>query len=103
MSEKLVPFDSLITNEEIVALPGFQGLINGEKVLVTAVLERTVVYEPAPGEARQLARHQDCLVDPNGVQLKQISQGPAAQARQAARRGMEASRRSQRQPHNPAA
>jgi len=53
---ELVPLNSLLKNEEVGAVPGFPALIGDRQVTVTAVLERTVVFEPAAGEPRQLAR-----------------------------------------------
>jgi hypothetical protein len=90
-----VPLDSLLKEEDIVAMPGFQAEIGGRLVHVTAVLERTVVYEPAPGEPKELASRRNCLVEPDRVTLRPL-QGPAGSVRRAARRGLEASRRHQR-------
>jgi hypothetical protein len=95
---QLVPLDTLLTSEESIAQPGFRALVEGRTVVVTAVLERTVVYEVASGEPRYLARMHDCLVDPAEVRIRVSPGGPAVAARQAARRGVEASRRSQRKP-----
>ena len=50
MKTQLVPLNTLLNSEEIGAIPGFPALIGDRKVTVTAVLERTVVYEPAAGE-----------------------------------------------------
>jgi hypothetical protein len=90
-----VPLDSILKDEDIVAMPGFQAEIDGRLVHVTAVLERTVVYEPAPGEPKALASRRHCLVQPHEVTLRPL-QGAAGSVRRAARRGLEASRRHQR-------
>jgi len=92
---QLVPLNTLLNNEEIGAIPGFPALIGDRKVTVTAVLERTVVYEPAAGEPRQLARIGDTMVDPAHVKLRQLD-NPAVAARRAAKRGVEASRHRER-------
>ena len=95
MKTQLVPLNTLLNNEEIGAIPGFPALIGDRKVTVTAVLERTVVYEPAAGEPRQLARIGDTMVDPAQVKLRQLD-NPAVAARRAAKRGVEASRHRER-------
>ena len=92
---ELVPLNSLLNNEEVGAIPGFPALIGDRQVTVTAVLERTVVYEPAAGEPRQLARISDTLVDPKQVTLRQLDNAAVA-ARRAAKRGVEASRHRER-------
>jgi hypothetical protein len=91
VKSQLVPLNSLLKNEEVGAVPGFPALIADRQVTVTAVLERTVVYEPAAGEPRQLARITDTMVDPASVQLRQLDNAAVA-ARRAAKRGVEASR-----------
>jgi len=91
----LVPLNTLLNNEEVGAVPGFPALIGDRQVTVTAVLERTVVYEPAAGEPRQLARIGETLVDPRQVKLRQLD-NPAVAARRAAKRGVEASRHRER-------
>ena len=95
MKTHLVPLNTLLNNEEIGAIPGFPALIGDRKVTVTAVLERTVVYEPAAGEPRQLARIGETMVDPAQVKLRQLD-NPAVAARRAAKRGVEASRHRER-------
>ena len=42
--------------------PEFWASVEGQKVFITAVLERTVVYKR--GEERILTRRANCLVDP---------------------------------------
>lgn len=96
----LVPLDSLLTDDDTVVLPGFSAEIDGRPVHVTAVLERTVVYEPAPGEPKALASRRLCLVEPEGVILRPL-QGNAGSVRRAAKRGLEASRRNQQRRNAP--
>ena len=95
MKTHLVPLNTLLNNEEVGAVPGFPALIGDRQVTVTAVLERTVVYEPAAGQPRQLARIGETLVDPRQVKLRQLD-NPAVAARRAAKRGVEASRHRER-------
>ena len=95
MKTHLVPLNTLLNNEEVGAVPGFPALIGDRQVTVTAVLERTVVYEPAAGVPRQLARIGETLVDPRQVMLRQLD-NPAVAARRAAKRGVEASRHRER-------
>jgi hypothetical protein len=86
-SAKLVTLDKVVPDDEVEILPDFPALVGKNQVWVTAVLARTVVVEPAPGEPKVLVNRRDCLVDPT-----QIRYGPIA-ARAAARRGREAARR----------
>jgi hypothetical protein len=86
-SERLIPLDRVTTDSEVVILPDFPALVEGKKVWVTAVLERTAVVEPAPGEPKILVNRQRCMVDPKEIRFGYIA------ARDAARRGREAARR----------
>ncbi len=86
-SERLIPLDRVTTDSEVVILPDFPALVDGKQVWVTAVLERTAVVEPAPGEPKVLVNRQRCLVDPTDIRYGYIA------ARDAARRGREAARR----------
>jgi hypothetical protein len=95
VKNELVPLKTLLKDEEVGALPGFPAMIGDRLVTVTAVLERTVVYEPAPGEPRQLARIAETLVDPTQVTIRRLD-SPAVAARRAAKRGVEASRNRER-------
>ena len=95
MKSELVPLSNLLSDDEVGALPGFPALIADRRVMVTAVLDRTVVYEPAPGEPKQLARITDTLVDPGQVTIRRLD-SPAVAARRAAKRGVEASRHRER-------
>ena len=84
---KLVALDQVQPDNEVMILPNFPALVEGEEVWVTAVLERTAVIEPAPGEPKALVNRSRVMVDPEVLRY-----GPIA-ARMAARRGREAARR----------
>ena len=86
-SECLIPLDRVTTENEAVILPDFPAVVDGHQVWVTAVLERTAVIEPAPGEPKVLVSRQQCLVNPEEIRFGYIA------ARDAARRGREAARR----------
>ena len=88
---KLVRLDTIEPENEVMILPDFAALVDGKEVWVTAVLERTAVVEPAPGEPKILVNRKRCLVDPSHLRY-----GPIA-ARYAAKRGREAARRSRMQ------
>lgn len=92
MSEKdqdnLVTLDKVVPDEdEVEILPDFPAFVEGKRVWVTAVLSRTAVVEPAPGEPKVLVNRRDCLVDPGSIRYGAIA------ARAAAKRGREAARR----------
>ncbi len=91
MSEKqstdLISLDRVTTESEVVILPDFPALVEGQQVWVTAVLERTAVVEPAPGEPKVLVSRQRCMVNPKDIRYGYVA------ARDAARRGREAARR----------
>jgi hypothetical protein len=87
LSEEMIPLDRIATESEVVILPDFPALLEGRRVWVTAVLERTAVIEPAPGEPKQLVNRRRCLVNPSDIRFGHIA------ARYAARRGREAARR----------
>jgi hypothetical protein len=82
-----VPLSEVAHENEVMILPDFPAMVDGRQVWVTAVLERTAVVEPAPGEPKILVNRARCLVDPSLLRF-----GPIA-ARDAARRGREAARR----------
>ena len=82
-----VPLNTVAHENEVMILPDFPAIVDGRQVWVTAVLERTAVVEPAPGEPKILVNRARCLVDPSILRF-----GPIA-ARDAARRGREAARR----------
>lgn len=83
----LVTLDTLGRDEDVVILPDFPALVDGREVWVTAVLERTAVVEPAPGEPKILVNRARVFVDPGVLRYGEIA------ARDAARRGREAARR----------
>ena len=85
--EGMVTLDSVTTESEVEILPDFPALLDGEQVWVTAVLERTAVVEPAPGEPKVLVNRSRCLVNPNDIRYEYVA------ARHAAKRGREAARR----------
>jgi hypothetical protein len=70
-----------------VILPNFPAFFEGRTVWVTAVLERTVIIEPAPGEPKMVINQRHCLVDPDVIRFR-----PSVN-RNAARRGREMARR----------
>jgi len=82
-----VPLDEVEHDNEMMILPDFPALVDGHRVWVTAVLERTAVVEPKPGEPKMLVNRRHCLVNPGDLRF-----GPIA-ARYAARRGRDAARR----------
>lgn len=83
----LVTLDTVGREEDVVILPDFPALVEGSQVWVTAVLERTAVVEPAPGEPKILVNRARILVDPSVLRFGEVA------ARDAARRGREAARR----------
>lgn len=91
-AERLISLDRVTTESEVVILPDFPALVDGKSVWVTAVLERTAVVEPAPGEPKILVNRQRCMVDPSEIRFGYIA------ARDAARRGREAARRNRQGP-----
>ena len=86
-SQALIPLDTVATESEVVILPDFPAVLEGKQVWVTAVLERTAVGEPSPGEPKGLVKRNRCMVDPRNIRFGHIA------ARYAARRGREAARR----------
>ena len=83
----LVTLNSVGSEDDVMILPDFPALVDGNQVWVTAVLERTAVVEPAPGEPKILVNRARVLVDPTVLRYGEIA------ARDAARRGREAARR----------
>ena len=57
----------LAENEEIA--DGFEALLDGVPVLVTAVLERTCVYVGKDGDHR-LARKEELMVEPDQLPIR---------------------------------
>lgn len=87
----LVSLDSVQPGEEMAILPGFAALVDDREVWVTAVLERTAVVEPQPGEPKVLVNRRRCMVDPGHLRYKIVA------GRDAARRGRIAARKVQMQ------
>lgn len=86
--DTLVTLDSVQPENEGIILPDFPAKLDGSKeVWVTAVLERTAVVEPGPGEPKILVNRRRCLVNPGNLRFGVVA------ARNAARRGREAARR----------
>jgi DNA-binding beta-propeller fold protein YncE len=52
-------------------MPDFWGEIDGEKVWVTAVLERTVVY--VDGNEKKLTKRENVLVDPRIIEMRPVA------------------------------
>src|SRR6266567_34228 len=97
MSE-LVRLDAVALDEDDEILPDFEAEVDdGRRVWVTAVLERTAVVEPAPGEPKVLVNRHRLLVDPRRLRVRHLA------SKEAARRGREAARQLRLQEHNPAA
>ncbi|MBO0745993.1 MAG: hypothetical protein J2P43_13310 [Candidatus Dormibacteraeota bacterium] len=90
--EQLVTLDRVEPEEEVDILPDFPAEVDGRMVWVTAVLSRTAVIEPSPGEPRVLVNRRDCLVDRDDIRYGTIA------ARAAAKRGREAARRNRTHP-----
>jgi hypothetical protein len=95
---ELVRLDSVSMDEDDEILPDFEAEDDdGRRVWVTAVLERTAVVEPAPGEPKVLVNRHRLLVDPRQLRVRHLA------SKEAARRGREAARQLRLQEHNPAA
>ena len=85
-STELVRLDNVSMDEDDEILPDFEGEVDGRRVWVTAVLERTVVVEPAPGEPKVLVNRRRLFVDPRHLRVRHLA------SKEAARRGREAAR-----------
>ena len=93
----LVRIDTVEMDEDDEILPDFEAEVDGRRVWVTAVLERTVVVEPAPGEPKVLVNRRRLMVDPRHVRVRHLA------SKEAARRGREAARQLRLQEHSSAA
>jgi hypothetical protein len=83
----LVRLDSVSMDEDDEILPDFEAEVDdGRRVWVTAVLERTAVIEPAPGEPKVLMNRRRLFVDPSQLRVRHLA------SKEAARRGREAAR-----------
>ena len=96
-SPELVRLDAVALDEDDEILPDFEAEVDGRRVWVTAVLERTAVVEPAPGEPKVLVNRNRLFVDPQQLRVRHLA------SKEAARRGREAARQLRLQEHNPAA
>ena len=94
---ELVRLDAVEMDEDDEILPDFEAEVDGRRVWVTAVLERTAVVEPAPGEPKVLVNRHRLFVDPQHLRVRHLA------SKEAARRGREAARQLRLQEHNPAA
>jgi len=94
---ELVRLDTVEMDEDDEILPDFEAEVDGQRVWVTAVLERTVVVEPAPGEPKVLVNRRRLMVDPRLLRVRHLA------SKEAARRGREAARQLRLQENNPAA
>ncbi len=84
---ELVRLDSVSMDEDDEILPDFEAEVDGQKVWVTAVLERTAVIEPAPGEPKVLVNRRRLFVNPRHLRVRHLA------SKEAARRGREAARK----------
>src|SRR5437899_6698613 len=84
---ELVRLDSVSMDEDDEILPDFEAEVDGRRVWVTAVLERTAVIEPAPGEPKVLVNRRRLMVDPRHLRVRHLA------SKEAARRGREAARK----------
>ena len=94
---ELVRLDTVEMDEDDEILPDFEAEVDGQRVWVTAVLERTVVVEPSPGEPKVLVNRRRLMVDPRLLRVRHLA------SKEAARRGREAARQLRLQENNPAA
>jgi hypothetical protein len=83
----LVRLDSVSMDDDDEILPDFEAEVDdGRRVWVTAVLERTAVIEPAPGEPKVLVNRRRLFVNPRHLRVRHLA------SKEAARRGREAAR-----------
>jgi hypothetical protein len=95
---ELVRLDAVAMDEDDEILPDFEAEVDdGRRVWVTAVLERTAVVEPAPGEPKVLVNRHRLLVDPSQLRVRHLA------SKEAARRGREAARQLRLQENRSAA
>lgn len=85
-TSELVQLDSVSMDEDDEILPDFEAEVDGRRVWVTAVLERTAVVEPAPGEPKVLVNRRRLMVNPSHLRVRHLA------SKEAARRGREAAR-----------
>src|SRR5438045_6836173 len=95
---QLVRLDSVSMDEDDEILPDFEAEVeDGSRVWVTAVLERTAVVEPAPGEPKVLVNRHRLLVNPRLLRVRHLA------SKEAARRGPASARPPRLQAPTPAA
>src|SRR4030081_1932639 len=94
---ELVRLDSVSMDEDDEILPDFEAEVDGRRVWVTAVLERTAVVEPAPGEPKVLVNRSGLIVNPRHLRVRALA------SKESARRGREAARQLRMQEHSSAA
>ncbi|HKW71715.1 MAG TPA: hypothetical protein VJQ08_02685 [Candidatus Dormibacteraeota bacterium] len=63
------PLSEVDLEEDEVLIDGFDATLNGEKVRITAVLERTCVYVDRGGD-RRLARKEDLVVEADKLPIR---------------------------------
>jgi hypothetical protein len=63
------PLSEVELDEEEVLIDGFDALLEGQKVRITAVLERTCVYVDRGGD-RKLARKEDLLIEADKLPIR---------------------------------
>src|SRR2546423_2534736 len=84
---ELVRLDSVSMDEDDELRPDLEAEVDdGRRVGATAVLERTAVIEPAPGEPKVLVNRRRLFVDPRQLRVRHLA------SKEAARRGREAAR-----------
>src|SRR3982074_71540 len=83
---ELVQLDSVEMDEDDEILPDFEAEVDGLRVWVTAVLERTAVVEPPPGATKGLLTVGRRMVNPQPLRVRPLAR------KEAARRGREAAR-----------
>ena len=83
---EMVRLDNVSMDEDDEILPDFEAEVDGRRVWVTAVLERTAVIEPSPGEPKVLVNRRRLFVNPKHLRVRHLA------AKEAARRGREAAR-----------
>lgn len=63
------PLSDVQLAEDEILLEGFEAVIGGQVVTITAVLERTCVYVTADGD-RRLANKQNLMVEPEKLPIR---------------------------------
>ncbi|HVH64263.1 MAG TPA: hypothetical protein VNA65_11755, partial [Candidatus Dormibacteraeota bacterium] len=71
---EMVRLDSVSMDEDDEILPDFEAEgEDGRRVWVTAVLERTAVIEPAPGEPKVLVNRHRLFVNPRHIRVRHLA------------------------------